>query len=89
MQIFCFRHMYHEHVEFSPMLIEFFFDLWVVVRCELSLVRWLLVSMNWDKRFRIDDKLYELISTGDAPKMTIGSAHDSSVCELLSVGTEV
>ena len=69
------------------MLIEFFFDLWVVVRCELALIRWLLMSMNWDKRFRLDDKLYELISTRDASMMTIRSAHDSAVRELFFVGT--
>ena len=71
------------------MLIEFFFDLRFVVRCELSLVRWLLMSVNWDKRFCLDDELKELISTGDAPKMTIRSAHDTTVRELLAVGCNI
>ena len=71
------------------MLIEFFFDLRIIVRCKLALVRWLLVSVNWDERFRLDDELKELISTGDAPEMTIRSAHDSTVRELLALGSDI
>ena len=71
------------------MLIEFFFDLRIIVRCELGLVRWLLMSVNWDKRFRVDDELKELISTGDTPEMFIRSAHDPTVRELLALGCNI
>ena len=59
--------------------IELFFDLRIIVRRVLPLVRWLLVTMYGNKRLPIDDKLDEFLAADCAPEFLVVAAHNPTI----------
>ena len=70
-------------------VVEFFLYLGIIIGCELSLIGGLFMAVNGHQSFSLNDKFYKLLAASKVPKITVRSAHDSTIRKLLALGCQV